>query len=76
MEQIDRGERQKTVSVWDGHLAALDEEGNEDHLEAVGHALQDDLDVERGAIDRSDVLRLALRLGLHEAVKENAAREL
>jgi len=72
----DAGERQKTVSVWDGDLAAfvaaLDQEANAEHRAAVGHALRealrradDDSDV-----DQSEVLRLALRLGFAEAAPE------
>lgn len=72
---IDSGDRQKTVSVWDGDLAAflaaLDD--HPDHRDAVGRALREALGREvedDAAVDRSEVLRLALRLGLAEAAPE------
>jgi hypothetical protein len=80
LEEMDAGDRQKTVSVWDGPLAAFLAalEDTED-LEAVGAALQESLDedVDAEAVDRSEVLRLALRLGFREAAPEylDAARE-
>jgi uncharacterized protein (DUF1778 family) len=74
---IDAGERQKTVSVWDGDLAAfvaaLDQEANAEHRAAVGHALREALgraDDDDSDVDRSEVLRLALRLGFAEAAPE------
>ena len=72
LEAIEDGEQQKTVSVWDGHLAGFIRalEANPDHLEEVGQALQRQIDVEAGEIDRSTVLRLGLRLGLQEAAPE------
>jgi hypothetical protein len=75
LAEIDSGDRQKTVSVWDGDLAAflaaLDD--HPDHRDAVGRALGEALgrEVEDDeAVDRSEVLRLALRLGLAEAAPE------
>jgi hypothetical protein len=79
LEAIDSGDRQKTVSVWDRELAALfatfddDAHDHADHRDAVGRALREALgrEVEDGAaVDRSEVLRLALRLGLAEAAPE------
>lgn len=72
---IDAGERQKTVSVWDGDLAAfvaaLDQEANAEHRAAVGHALREALGRDDDSdVDRSEVLRLALRLGFAEAAPE------
>lgn len=69
LDAIDAGDEQKTISVWDGHLAAFIRalEENPDRLEAVGHAFQRQLDLEEGDIDRSEILRLALRLGFQEA---------
>ena len=72
LEAIEDGEQQKTVSVWDGNLAAFIRalEDNPNRMEHVGHALQRRLDVDVGEADRSDILRLALRLGFQEAVPE------
>lgn len=79
LEAIDRGDQQKTVSVWDGPLAAFIRalEANPDQLEEVGHALQHELDLDAGEVDRSEVLRLALRLGFKQAAPDTfeAVRE-
>lgn len=79
LEAIDAGEQQKTISVWDGHLAAFIRalEANPDRMDDVGHALQRQLDIEEEDVDRSEILRLALRLGFREgAPKEfEAVRE-
>jgi len=79
LEAIDGGEQQKTVSVWDGNLAAFIRalEDNPDRMEDVGQALQQRLDVDVGEADRSDILRLALRLGFQEAAPDefDAVRE-
>lgn len=79
LDAIEAGEKQKTVSVWDGHLAAFIRalEENPDRLTEVGQALQQQLDVEQGEVDRSELLRLALRLGLQEAAPQEfeAVRE-
>jgi len=79
LEAIDSGEQQKTVSVWDGSLAAFIRalEDNPDRMEDVGQALQQRLDVDVGDADRSDILRLALRLGFQEAAPDefDAVRE-
>jgi hypothetical protein len=90
LEEIDAGDRQKTVSVWDGPLAAFmaavdddkkdeNEKQDREYLEDVGTALQEKLgeDVDAEAVDRSEVLRLALRLGFREAAPEylDAARD-
>jgi hypothetical protein len=79
LEAIDAGDHQKTVSVWDGHVAAFIRalEDNPDELEDVGHALQRRHGLDEGEADRSDILRLALRLGLQEAAPEKyeAVRE-
>ena len=87
LEAIERGEQQKTVSVWDGHLAAFIRalEENPERLEDVGYNLQqrlgmDESEVAQG-VDRSQILRLALRLGFKEAAPDEfesvreAARE-
>ena len=72
LEAIDDGEQQKTVSVWDGHIAAFIRalEENPDRLEDVGHALQRQLDLDESDVDRSEVLRLGLRLGFQEAAPD------
>ena len=72
LEAIEGGEKQKTLSVWDGHLAAFIRalEENPDRLETVGHGLQQRLDVDESEVDRSELLRLALRLGLQQAAPE------
>lgn len=72
LEAIDDGEQQKTLSVWDGALASFVRalEANPDQMEAVGHSLQQRLDTDTEEIDRSEVLRLALRLGFREAAPE------
>lgn len=72
LEAIDAGEQQKTLSVWDGALAAFIRalEDNPDQLEAVGNSLQQRLGTDTAEIDRSEVLRLALRLGFQEAASE------
>lgn len=69
LEAIDAGEQQKTISVWDGHLAAFIRalESNSDRMDDVGHALQRQLDLDESDVDRSNILRLALRLGFQEA---------
>ena len=72
LEAIDAGEQQKTLSVWDGALAAFVRalESNPDQMESVGHSLQQRLGTDTTEIDRSEVLRLALRLGFQEAAPE------
>lgn len=79
LEAIERGDQQKTVSVWDGPLAAFIRalEENPDRLEEVGHALQRELDLDEHNVKRSEVLRLALRLGFKKAAPETfeAVRE-
>jgi len=72
LEAIDAGDQQKTVSVWDGQLAAFIRalEANPEHLDAVGNGLQEQLDIEETETDRSSVLRFALRVGFQEAAPE------
>ena len=72
LEAIDDGDKQKTVSVWDGHLAAFIRalEANPDRMASVGKNLQQRLDLEHDEVDRSELLRLALRLGFEEAAPE------
>lgn len=72
LEAIENGENQKTVSVWDGHLAAFIRalEDNPERLETVGRSLQQRLDFDESEVDRSEILRLALRLGFQQAAPE------
>jgi len=77
---VEDGEVSKTLSVRDARLTALvralEETGD---LDDVGAALREELGREADAdgIDRSEVLRLAVRLGLQEAAPEtlDTARE-
>lgn len=79
LEAIERGDQQKTISVWDGPLAAFIRalEENPDRLEDVGHALQRELNLDESDVDRSEVLRMALRLGFKQAAPDTfeAVRE-
>lgn len=73
LEAIEAGETQKTVSAWDGSIAALLHalEEHPDQLEAVGEDLRTALDVSADeSVDRSEIIRLALRVGLAEASPE------
>ena len=73
-EEIEAGETPKSLSLRDGQLASLIHglEAEPDELEAVGIALQKALDreIDPEAVDRSEVLRLAVRVGLREAAPE------
>jgi hypothetical protein len=78
--EIEDGDRQKTVSVWDGEIAAL-LSALEDHPEEmtrVGNALRETLDSDSDTdtdtnddVGRSEIIRLALRVGLREATPED-----
>ena len=67
---------QRTVSVWDADMAAFIDalEEHEDVMDDLGTSLQERLGRDRDAeeIDRSEVLRLLLRVGLNEGKKELA----
>ncbi|WP_435181910.1 hypothetical protein [Halorussus sp. AFM4] len=71
---IDSGEQAKTFAARDESVTALltTLADREDDLEAVGTSLQGALgrDVDRDALDRSEIVRLAVRLGLREAAPE------
>lgn len=72
LDAIDAGDRQKTVSVWDGPMAAYAaalEERPEDR-EALGYALAEAFDLEDAPTDRAAILRHVLRLGVREAAPE------
>lgn len=79
LDAIEAGDEQKTLSVWDGHLTAFVRalEANPEHMNEVGQGLQRRLDMEGEEIDRSEILRLALRLGFREAAPDqyDAIRE-
>jgi|APHM01.1.fsa_nt_gi hypothetical protein len=76
--EIEDGDQQKTVSVWDGEIAAL-LTALEDHPEEmtrVGNALRETLDSDSDTdtdddVGRSEIIRLALRVGLREATPED-----
>jgi len=73
-ERLDAGDAPKSLSLRDEQLAALIH-GLEDQPEdftGVGVALQEALgrDADPEAIDRSEVLRLAIRVGLRETAPE------
>jgi hypothetical protein len=78
LAEIEDGDRQKTVSVWDGEIAAL-LSALEDHPEEmtrVGNALRETLDSDTDTdtdddVGRSEIIRLALRVGLREATPED-----
>jgi hypothetical protein len=90
LEKIDAGEEQKTISIWDGPIAALVRALEDEHhelLEEIGEDLADEMDIDADEIKRALVLRLALGLGLREvapdafesmrdAVKEQAVKGL
>ncbi|WP_115865490.1 hypothetical protein [Halorussus litoreus] len=71
---IDSGEQAKTFAARDQSvtalLATLDDHDAE--IEAVGTALQSALgrEVDPAELDRSEIVRLAVRLGLREAAPE------
>lgn len=73
LERIDAGEEQKTVSIWDGptaaYIRALDE--HPDQRAEVGDALRRQLDIDGDEpVDRSELVRFALRLGLRQAAPD------
>jgi hypothetical protein len=73
LAEVEGGEVSKTLSVRDERLTALvralEETGG---LDDVGAALRNELGREADAddVDRSEMLRLAVRLGLQEAAPE------
>lgn len=71
--EIESGDTGKTLSLRDAQLTALIR-GVEDTggLDDVGTALQEELgrEADPDAVDRSEVLRLAVRLGLQEAAPD------
>ena len=71
---IDSGEQAKTFAARDESVTALLStlDDRRDDLEAVGTSLQGELDreIDPGDLDRSEIVRLAVRLGLREAAPE------
>jgi len=71
---IESGERAKTFAARDESVTALLTmlADREDELADVGTSLQEALgrDVDPDALDRSELVRLAVRLGLREAAPE------
>lgn len=74
LADIDSGEQAKTFAARDASVTALltTLADREDDLEEVGTALQAALGRDRdpAALDRSEIVRLAVRLGLREAAPE------
>lgn len=91
LDEIDAGERQKTLSAWDGPLAAfvvaLEEEEHADRREAIAKRLGEELDVDVDDPKKSELFALTLRVefqevaeedleALHEALREDTAKGL
>jgi len=73
LAEIESGETGKTLSLRDARLTALVRGLEEtDGLADVGTALQEALgrEPDPDAVDRSEVLRLAVRVGLEEAAPD------
>jgi len=81
LERIEAGDASKSLSLRDAQLAALIQglEEQQEDLTTVGVALQEALgrEADPEAIDRSEILRLAIRVGLREKAPEvvETARE-
>lgn len=75
LDEIDQGDRSKTVSVWDGptaaYLATLDDDP--EARAELADGLADALDQTVDDPDRSDLLRLLIRVGLRTAAPEHVA---
>lgn len=78
LENIETGETQPTASIWDQDVAALYHalENRDDEVAELGAALHEELDRsgDVGDVDRSDVLKMAVRLGLREASGDHVRR--
>jgi hypothetical protein len=73
IEQIDAGDRRKTIAVRDQPMAALLTalEEHPDRMQKVGNQLREALDRETAdEFDRSEIFRLAVRVGIEEAAPE------
>jgi nitrate reductase assembly molybdenum cofactor insertion protein NarJ len=89
LEAIDAGDKQKTLSAWDGPLAAFVAalEDDPERYDAVADAIAEELDVALEDPKKSELLALTLRVGfqqvapkemeaLREAVREDATKGL
>jgi hypothetical protein len=89
LEAIDSGDKQKTLSAWDGPLAAFVAalEDDPERYDAVADAIAEELDVALEDPKKSELLALTLRVGfqqvapeemeaLREAVREDATKGL
>jgi hypothetical protein len=73
IKQIDAGDRRKTIAVRDQPMAALLTalEEHPDRMQKVGNQLREALDRETAdEFDRSEIFRLAVRVGIEEAAPE------
>jgi hypothetical protein len=72
LEAIDAGDRQKTLSAWDGPLSALVAalEDHPEHRAAVVEALAEELGVEVEEPKKSELLALTLRVGFQQVAPE------
>ncbi|WP_226043530.1 hypothetical protein [Natrinema sp. DC36] len=72
--EVESGDRPKTIAVRDQPIAALLaalDEADQDEMVDVGHALEDALNRDHSdEFDRSEIARLAFRVGLQEAAPE------
>lgn len=76
LDEIERGDQNKTVSVWDGEISALLAVLGEhpEERKRVSETLQEELGVHAGGIsDRAEIVKMLLRVGLREADPELAA---
>jgi hypothetical protein len=88
---IDEGAKQRTVSIYDGSTAALIHalDDNPQQRTEIGNALRRQLDIDGDGepVERSELVRYALRLGfkqadpetfelLREAVQKHATQDL
>jgi hypothetical protein len=73
LDDVEQGDRSKTVSVWDGptaaYLAALD--GDPEARAELADGLADALNQPVDDPERSDLLRLLIRVGLRTAAPEH-----
>lgn len=74
LDAADEGDLSKTLSVWDPEMAAVlsvilgDQERAQEDAQALAHELSTSFDED--VVDRSNLLKLALRVGLQEVDEE------